>query len=77
MLSETSQTSFKVDSKKERLLCYSAGILQALLSNPNNNSTSKALVPSSIATAAYLINSIYDDTKLNRILSENNGNSLY
>jgi hypothetical protein len=45
---------------KERLLCYSAAILSSLLGNPNNKSTVKALIPSSISGAKELIRQVYE-----------------
>lgn len=60
--------TFKVDNEKERLLCYSAAILGAILANPNNNSTSAALIPTCIKSANKLITTIYDDNKLKEIL---------
>lgn len=58
------------NSEKERLLCYAAGILQARLSNPGNNSFSmEALLPSSIRMAHKMIELIYDDEKLKRELA--------
>lgn len=61
----------KVNSEKERLLCYAAGILGAKLSNPGNIYNVEGLIPSCIYEANMLINSIYDDVKLNEILSRN------
>lgn len=52
---------FKVNSEKERLLCYTAAILSSLLANPNNKSTVKALIPSSIAGAKALIQQVYEN----------------
>lgn len=59
-----------VDSNKERLLCYSAGMLQAKLSNPNNTYTAENLIPSCIRAAQKLIDTIYNDVKLSEILKE-------
>jgi hypothetical protein len=53
-------SDFKVNSEKERLLCYSAAILGSLLANENNKSTVKALIPSSIAGAKELIKQVYE-----------------
>lgn len=60
--------SFKVNSAKERLLAYSAGILGSTLSNPNNTYAAKNLIGYSIRTAKELIETIYDDQKLKEII---------
>lgn len=60
----------KVNSEKERLICYSAGILQAKLSNSITTqfSSPETLMRSSIKLAQLLIDTIYDDDKLNEVL---------
>lgn len=62
--SETSVPSFKVNSAKERLLCYAAAILSAKIANPNNPYAVEGLINSSIKEANELIERIYDDEKL-------------
>lgn len=64
-------SEFKVSNEKERLLCYTAGILQAKLANPGNIYTVEGLIPGCIYEANMLINTIYDDDKLKEILSRN------
>lgn len=49
-----------INSEKERLLCYAAGILQAKLSNPNNGYTAENLIPSCIRAAQQLIDQVYE-----------------
>lgn len=58
----------KVNSERERILCYAAGIMQATLSNPNNHFTAEGLVKYSIKAASKLIETIYDDQKLEEAL---------
>ena len=60
----------KVNSEKERLICYSAGIMGAILSNGGNIYTPKGLVPRCIRAAQNLIDTIYDEEKLAEILKE-------
>jgi hypothetical protein len=58
-------------NEKERLLCYSAGIIGSTLANPNHNvGLPDWLIKRSIQQAAKLIDTIMDDSKLNAILSE-------
>lgn len=60
----------KVDSNKERLLCYAAGIIGSTLSNPNHTGgVQDWLIERSIRQANLLIETIYDDAKLKEILS--------
>jgi len=58
----------KVNSERERILCYAAGIMQATLSNPNNVYTPEGLVGYAIKAASKLIETIYDDDKLEEAL---------
>ncbi len=58
----------KIDSERERLLCYAAGIMGSTLSNPGNIYEPAALIPRSIRAAKMLIDTIYDDAKLKEIL---------
>lgn len=58
----------KLSSDKERLLCYSAGILGSTLSNPGNVYTPEQLIKQSIRAAQKLIDVINDDMKLVEIL---------
>lgn len=54
---------------KERLLCYSAGILGSTLSNPlHDTGVTDWLIERSIKQAAKLIDCIMDDEKLEVIL---------
>jgi hypothetical protein len=58
-------------NEKERLLCYSAGIIGSTLANPNHNvGLPDWLIKRSIRQANKLIDMIMDDDKLNAILSE-------
>lgn len=57
-------SDFKVDNAKERLLCYSAAILTARISNPNNTYGVEALLPSSVKYASKLIEGIYNESQL-------------
>jgi len=59
-----------INSEKERLLCYSAGILGSTLSNPNNKYQPKDLIKYSIRAAYQMINTIYDDKLLKEIIDE-------
>lgn len=61
-------TKFNSTADKERLLCYAAAILSSKLSNPNNTYTADGLAPICIKQAAHLIESIFDDSKLQEIL---------
>lgn len=54
-------------SQRERLLCCSAGIMQARLSNPTNVWPPKSLIKSSIKAAQELIETIYDDSLLEEV----------
>ena len=56
------------NSERERLLCYSAGIMQATLSNPGNVYTPEGLISYSIKAAHKLIETIFDDQKLEEAL---------
>jgi len=60
----------KVNSEKERLLCYSAGIFDAMLSNSVTTQfqTTDGLMRQSIRLANEMIHAIYDDEKLAEIL---------
>jgi hypothetical protein len=60
----------KVNSEKERLICYSAGIMAAIIANPGNVYTPQGLVPRCIRAAQKLIDTVYDDEKLAEILKE-------
>lgn len=51
----------KIDNEHERLLCYSAGLLTAILSNPNNLHSSDGLIPWSIKVAKQLIEAVYKE----------------
>jgi len=58
-------------SEKERLLCYSCGIIGSTLSNPNHNvGVTDWLIERSIRQANKLINTIMDDDKLDAILNK-------
>lgn len=50
----------KMDSEKERELCYAAAILCAKLSNPNNLFAVEGLIPSSVEQAKLLIQKVYE-----------------
>jgi hypothetical protein len=58
----------EINSEKERLLCYAAGIMQATLSNPNNVYTPEGLIGYSVKAAQRLIDTIYDEEKLKEAL---------
>lgn len=57
-------------NEKERLLCYSAGILGSMLSarNENESTVHNWMVNRSIRAANKLINTIFDEEKLKEIL---------
>lgn len=57
-------------NERERLLCYSSGIVGSILSNPNNTFTSQQLIRPAIRSASKMIATIYDDKLLAEILSE-------
>lgn len=57
------------NNEKERLLCYAAGIVGSTISNPNHHSgVPDWLIERSIRQAHKLINSVFDDDELKRIL---------
>jgi hypothetical protein len=58
----------KINSEKERLLCYAAGIMGAMLAHPGNTYHPEGLMPMSIKAAQKLIDTVYDDVKLKEIL---------
>lgn len=58
----------KVNSEKERLLCYSSGIMGSILANPANVYTPQGLIPRCIRAAQKLIDTVYDDKELEEIL---------
>lgn len=58
-----------INSEKERLLCYSAGILGSTLANPNNTYTAEQLMKQSIRAAHKMIELIYNDNELNEVLN--------
>ncbi len=62
-----------LSSEKERLLCYSAGILGSMLSarNENESTVHDWMVRRSIKAANKLISLIGDDVRLQEILNEN------
>jgi hypothetical protein len=55
-------------SEKERLLCYSAGILGSTLANPGNVYAPEQLIKSSIRAANKLIQTIMNEDKLTEVL---------
>lgn len=57
------------NSEKERLLCYSAGIIGSTLSNPGNVYTAEQLTNVSIRAAHKLINTIFNDEQLKEVLN--------
>lgn len=61
-------TDLKIDSRKERLLCYSSAIMGAILANPGNIYNPSGLLGRSIRAAQMLIETVYDDAKLAEIL---------
>lgn len=61
----------KVNSEKERLLCYASGIMGSILANPGNIYNPVGLIPRSIRAAQKLIDTIYNDELLAEILKEN------
>ena len=60
----------KVNSEKERLICYAAGIMGSILANPGNIYNPTGLLGRSIRAAQLLIDTVYDDEKLKEILNE-------
>lgn len=58
----------QLSNEKERLLCYAAGILGSTLANPGNVYPPSALIKQSIRAASELIETIYDDKKVQEIL---------
>lgn len=60
----------KVNSEKERLICYAAGIMGSILANPGNIYNPSGLIPKCIRAAQLLIDTVYDDVKLAEILKE-------
>lgn len=58
----------KVNSEKERLICYAAGIMGSILANPGNIYNPEGLLNRSIKAAQLLIDIVYDDEKLAKIL---------
>lgn len=60
-----------MNSEKERLLCYSAGILGSYLANPTAPlDVPEWLMKRCIKKANQLITMIYDDDKLQEILND-------
>jgi hypothetical protein len=63
-------------SEKERLLCYTAGIIGSTIANPQYGQlkggleVSDWLIARSIKTASKLIDTIMDDEKLKEVLNE-------
>jgi hypothetical protein len=60
--------SLSVNSERERLLCYAAGIMGSILANPGNIYSAEGLTARCIRAANQLIETIYDDGKLEEIL---------
>lgn len=60
----------KVNSEKERLICYAQGIMGSILANPGNIYTPKGLMPRCIRAANELIQTVYNDELLAEILKE-------
>ena len=58
------------NSEKERLLCYAGGILGSLLSSPGNIYPAENLIGTSIRAASKLINTIFDEKKLQEVLKD-------
>lgn len=61
-------------SEKERLLCYTAGILGSTIANPNYGRTEvpEWLIHRSIKAAYKLIYTIMDESKLQEVLKNEN-----
>lgn len=58
-------------NEKERLLCYSAGIMGSILANPLHDSgLPDWLMKRCIRDANKFIGIIFDDAKLNEVLNE-------